>query len=215
MEALRVSASDLDAYRYFMAHEEADLEALLAQLRREMSPTPAMMTGTALHKALEDSVDGTYESLSADGYTFQIDFDATLDIPAIREIKATRDYEINDCIVTLVGKVDAVHGKRVDDHKLTGRYDAERFVGSYQWRVYLDIFHADAFRWNVFEGRPSRDDHKHYRISALHPLTIHRYPGMTDDILRALHHYVDFAQIHLPEKFEPFDEMGTGHEVEN
>ncbi len=202
MEALRVFASDLDTYRYCMAHEEADLSALLAQLRREMSPTPAMMAGTALHKALEDSVDATYESLSADGYTFELDFSATLDIPDIREIKATRDYEINGCIVTLVGKVDAVYGNRVDDHKLTGRYDAERFVGSYQWRVYLDIFDADEFRWNVFEGRPSSKDDKHYRISALHPLTMHRHPGMTDDIFRALDQYVDFARIHLPEKFE-------------
>ena len=39
MDCLRVSASDLDAFRYFMNNEEAELSDLLAQLRRETPPT--------------------------------------------------------------------------------------------------------------------------------------------------------------------------------
>jgi hypothetical protein len=39
------------------------------------------------------------------------------------------------------------------DHKLTERFDAERYADSYQWRCYLLMFGARKFVYNVFEGR--------------------------------------------------------------
>jgi len=201
MDCLRVSASDLDAFRYFMNNEEAELSDLLAQLRRETPPTQSMLAGTALHYALEHSKAGSFDKLEANGFTFDLNFDAELDLPDIREVKATKDIKIDDCLVTLVGKVDAIHGRRVDDHKFTSRYDAERFLGSYQWRIYLDVFDADEFRWNVFEGRPDTKDPQHYIINNMHPLKMHRYPGMPDDIKRALSAFVAFARAHMPERF--------------
>lgn len=200
MDTLRVSASDIDAWRYFMADEDAELADLLAQLRRQTTPTPAMLAGTALHAALEHSEPGEHGELSANGYTFEFKADGEIDLPVIRELKATRDYEIGDCRVTLVGKVDAIHGRRVDDHKFTSRYDAERFLGSMQWRVYLDLFGANEFRWNVFEGRPDPQDPTRYVIHAVHQLTMHRYPGMGADIESALARFVEFARAHLPEQ---------------
>lgn len=198
MLALRVSATDIDALRRYRGDEDADLADLLTQLRRESAPSPAMLAGTAMHKALEESEPGEHGELKADGYTFEIRVDGEIDIPEIREMKATEDYQIGDVLVTLVGKVDAVRGKRVDDHKFTGRYDPERFLNSYQWRVYLEIFGADEFRWNVFEGREIGE--QHYAINAFHQLTMHRYPGMGDDIRRELSGFVEFAKVHLPEK---------------
>lgn len=202
MKTLRVSASDIDALRYFLADDEAELADLLAQLRRETPPTEAMAAGTALHAALEVCQPGTHGELSADGYTFEFRADGEIDLPEIREIKATREYEVDGCLMTLVGKVDAIHGRRVDDHKFTSRYDAERFLGSYQWRVYLDVFGADEFRWNVFEGRQDTSDPKRYVIYNVHQLTMHRYPGMDADVRRALQTFLDFARQHLPERIK-------------
>lgn len=199
MDTLRVSATDIDALRYYRDSEDGDLSELLARLRREAPPTDAMLAGTALHKALETAADGTVKGFAADGFTFSFETEAEIDLPAIREMKATREYEIGGCLVTLVGKVDALHGKRIDDHKFTSRFDPERFLNSYQWRIYLDIFEADEFRWNVFEGRKSAP--KNYLITGVHPLTMHRYPGMADDIARALRAYVEFARHFLPERF--------------
>lgn len=200
METLRVSATDIDAFRRFRDNEDGDLSELLAQLRWKLPATDPMLAGSALHKALEELGEGEFVSLSADGYTFNFSSDAELDIPAIRECKATRDWVVDGCLVTLVGKVDAVQGKRIDDHKLTGHFDSERFLNSYQWRIYLEVFGADEFRWNIFEGRETEP--RQYVISAVHPLTIHRYPGMEADVLHELRAFLWFAREFLPERIK-------------
>lgn len=199
METLRVSATDLDAYRRFRDDDEADLAALIQQLRRLMPSTDAMQAGTALHSALEMAGEGDHKGLQFDGYTFSFETDAELDLPPIREMKQTKEYLAGGVLVTMVGKVDALHGRRIDDHKFTAKFDADRYLDSYQWRVYLDIFGADEFRWNIFEARESAP--KNYLIRAVHKLTMHRYPNMEADVYRELAGFVDFARTFLPERF--------------
>lgn len=198
MQILRTSATDIDAFRRYRDNEDGDLQELLNQFWRRTEPTEAMRAGTALHTALENVGDGEFTQLTAEGYTFDFEAAAEVDLPAIRECKATREYVIGECLVTLVGKVDAIHGRRIDDHKFTARFDPERFLDSFQWRIYLDVFGADEFRWNVFEGKEVAP--KHYTIQAVHPLTMYRYPGMGDDIERELAQFVGFARQFLPER---------------
>jgi hypothetical protein len=139
--------------------------------------------------------------MEANGFTFDMQVEAEIDLPTIREMKATRDYLVNQTLVTLVGKVDAIHGRTVTDHKFTGRYDPERFMGSIQWRVYLTVFDANEFVWNVFEG--SEKEPRSYVIRHLHRLTMHRYPGMERDVLHEIGLFLEFARGHLPERFTP------------
>ena len=195
---LRVSASDLDAFRRFMASDDIPLETLLAQLRRQLPPTPAMQAGTALHKALEHAPAGEFETLEANGHRFTFSADCELPLPDIREMKVTADRMIGDTLVTLVGMVDAVQGRTVTDHKFTGRFDPERFLNSYQWRVYLSLFDADWFVWWVYEARETGE--QAYDVQHVHRLTAHRYPGMDDDLNRELSRFVDFAKDHLMEQ---------------
>lgn len=214
MDALRVSSTDIDAYRRFRSDEGADLGDLLAQLRRETPPTEAMAAGTAFHAALETADPGAeFAQMEAHGFTFDLALDGEIDLPAIREMKETRDILIGSCLVTLVGKVDAIHGHTVYDHKLTSRYDPERFLNSMQWRVYLDVFGANTFVWNIFEARETGP--KHRTIHALHRLTMHRYPGMDRDIAHELSLFIDLARTHLPERVKPreplaFELLGQG-----
>lgn len=201
MQALRVSATDIDALRRFYDEEDADLADLVRQLRHLMPSTEAMEAGTALHAALEHAPAGDHKGFERDGFLFSFDTDAEIDLPAIREMKATRDYLVDDVVVTLVGKVDCLHGKRIDDHKFTARFDADRYMDSYQWRVYLEVFGADLFRWNIFEALESTP--KHYLIRNVHKLEMHRYPGIAEDVERAVRAFVVFARDHLPERFQP------------
>lgn len=205
MNAIRVSVTDIDALRFYLhppvPEMEIELEALLRRLRREEPPTPAMLAGTAFHTALETIEDGDHDGFVVGDYTFSFNLDASIDLPIIRETKGELDVIVGDCRATLVGKVDGVYGKRVDDHKLTERFDAEKYLDSFQWKAYLHIFDADEFRWNIFEaveGAP-----KNYVIRNFHPLKIHRYPGMAEDVERELREFVLFARDHLPERFQP------------
>lgn len=202
MDLLRVSATDIDAFRRWRDDEEdaSNLADLIAQLRRLMPSTEAMEAGTALHKALETAEPGDHKGFEADGFTFSFETDAEIDLPPIREMKATREYRVADCIVTLVGKVDALHGRRIDDHKFTAKFDADRYLESYQWRIYLEVFGADEFRWNVFEAKESAP--KNYLIRNVHTLTMHRYPGIGADVEREVREFVSFARDHLPERFQ-------------
>lgn len=199
MDRLRVSATDIDQLRYFRSVDDMELAELIARLRHLMPSTDAMEAGTALHAALENAEPGDHKGFTHDGYTFSFDADAEIDLPAIREFKTEREVEIAGALVTLVGKVDAMHGRRIDDHKFTAKFDPDRYLDSYQWRLYLSLFDADEFRWNVFEaieGAP-----KNYVIRNVHKLTMHRYPDMEEDIERELGEFVRFARDHLSDRF--------------
>src|SRR5665213_1353438 len=134
MHTLRVSATDIDQLRYYRDADDMELADLIARLKHLMPSSEAMEAGTALHKALENADAGDHKGFEADGFTFSFETDAEIDLPIIREMKATRDYLVGDVLVTLVGKVDAIHSKRIDDHKFTAKFDADRYLDSYQWR---------------------------------------------------------------------------------
>ena len=199
---MRVSATDLDAFRYWRDSEDADLGELIARLRRELPATERMEAGTAFHKALELAPYGDYSELEANGYRFTLDLDAVLDLPPIRELKATRELLVKGHPVTLVCVADTMDGRMVTDHKLTGRFDADRYLAGYQWRVNLTVFDADVFRWNAFEARQDTKDPMHYIVYALHPLTMHRYPNMEADVIGELGDFLEFAKVYLPERFQ-------------
>lgn len=188
---MRARVSNIEAFRQWRDDEEATPADLVARLT-SFAATPQMLAGTAFHKALELAPDGDHAVLYANGYTFQLP-DATLVLPSIREIRAFGTYGG----LTVTGRLDALEGKRVDDHKTTARFDAERYLAGYPWRFYLDIFDADVFRWNVFEIRELKP--KVYEVSEPQTLETYRYPGMHEDCARLAADFHDFMLRHMPE----------------
>jgi len=196
---IRISVSDVDQYRYYRASEDMELDALLRRLRREEPPTPAMAMGTALHSILEDAKDGDELSIvERDGFVFHFAFDSTVELPPIRECKGEMHLTVDGIPVTLVGKVDCLDGQRIWDHKLSGTFDAEKYADSMQWRMYLMMFRAWRFTYNVFVHYEQPDGT--ILVKDLHSFDFYRYPGMEDDIMRELREYVAFVREHLPEK---------------
>jgi len=55
---IRLSVSDLETYRYWKNSEDSDVLTLLAKLRHEEPPTPAMEAGRAFAKLFETSTAG-------------------------------------------------------------------------------------------------------------------------------------------------------------
>lgn len=199
MIGMTFRVSECESFRQWRDDEAADLETLLARMRGETGASEAMLAGTAFHKALEMAQPGEAATLRALGYTFDIAGDFELAIPAIREVRAGKTYIVDDCAVTISGQLDAIEGKRVEDHKTTGRFDPERYLGGYQWRLYLEIFGADHFRWNVFEISVT-DDPLTWEVFAAHRLEQYRYPGMGADCERLVTDLARFARERMPER---------------
>jgi len=183
--------SNLEAFRYWRGAEDQSVEDLIERLTM-FQPTEPMLAGTAFHKALETAKPGDYDTLHANGYTFQLP-DATLALPAIRELRAYGNYGP----LQVTGCVDCLHGKTVIDHKTTGRFDADRYLAGYQWRFYLDLFGADVFRWDVYEIREIKPHV--YEVADPQTLQQFRYPGLHDDCARLAAEFYDFASAYMPD----------------
>lgn len=199
MPSLRVSVSDLETYRYYLEHEEVSLEYCLAQLRRETAPSPAMAAGSALHSILEHSSGDEPEALSVhgNGYTFNFACNVDLAVPDVRELKGEMLIETPSGPVTLVGVIDAMDSA-VCDYKLTGRFDAEKYADSHQWRCYLLMFNASKFVYRVFVGKEVDD--KEWTITDYHEFPVYRYPGMEEDVVSAVSKFAEFSSKHLHRK---------------
>lgn len=174
-------ASRLDDFRDYLsgetfAGEEYTTEAFIARLcgREE---TAKMAAGTAVHKALEMAVDGDLAGADVNGWTITFDMDGALSLPRLREIPLSRRY--GD--VTLFGRVDAITGTTVYDHKTTQAFDADRYADSYQWRAYLAISGRDRFVYELFKAKVD-EDARTVVITDHISLSFHRYPALEADV---------------------------------
>lgn len=199
---IRISATNLEAFRRFKVEPDASLDDFLAYLRRETPPTPAMAAGVAFHKVLELAGEQELDIVEQDGYRFDFRLDAEISLPALREVKIERVKIIDSVPVTLVGVVDAMEGKTIYDHKLTGRVDAESYTDSMQWRCYLDWFDSDRFVYNLFEKYAPERDPGLIVVKSFTPIAFYRYPGMADDVLREVRDFIEFCRWNAPFMFK-------------
>lgn len=184
--------SNIETFRRWRQDEEQDAADLVARLT-DFVPTEPMLAGTALHRALELASPGEYAQLHANGYTFLLP-DVELALPAIRELRAYGQYGP----LQVTGCVDALHGRRVEDHKTTASFRPDGYLEGCQWRFYLDLFGADVFRWNVFELTAVKGQDKTYRVGEPHTLEQCRYPGLRDDCMDLARDFHAFATAYLP-----------------
>lgn len=178
---LRLAVSDLDTYRYWLAREEAPLEALLSDLRRETPPTPAMLRSRAFHAALEHAACEEEVRVLAEGdyqFVFALE-DETLVLPAHPELRGEYDIETAAGRVTLAGRVDGLDGLSIRECKLTERFEPERYADSLQWRAYLAMFNAVRLDYDIFEWRA---DGKWTVIYNRHRFPVYAYPEMRLDV---------------------------------
>lgn len=195
MRVYRVS--HVEAFRRFEADDDASLDALVASILGRDEPTPKQAAGTAFHRALEAAAAGVdVDELRADPYLFRIACDCEIQLPELRELRGSRVYVVDGEPICISGQVDAIEGKRIDDHKTTGRFDPERYIAGAQWRLYLDIFGCDRFRWNVFELQET-DDPFAWVVTSAHRLEQFRYPALEDDCRALVERFARFVRQHV------------------
>lgn len=194
--------SEVESFRQWRDDEAAELDQLLARLRGMDLPSPAMLAGIAFHKALELTGEGVVDELSANGYRFLIPAHIEIDLPEIRELRASKVYLVDGEPIAITGQVDALTGFRVDDHKTTSRFDPERYLSGYQWRLYLEIFGATLFRWNVFEIAELTGPAQTYEVRAHHQIQQYRYHRLTQDCEALVRDFARFVRAFVPERCE-------------
>jgi hypothetical protein len=195
---IRISASDLESLRFWQDRDDGSLEDLRRKLRHEEPPTPQMEAGRAFAKMWETMRPGAVEVAEVEGWTFDMgDLEAVFQLPPVRELKAEFVMDTPSGPVTLVGMCDGLDGTTVHDQKLTERWDAEKYLDSLQWRVYLFLFGCRKFQYDVFVGRYQG---KTVKINEYHPLEFYRYPGLEDDVRAAVNELAEIISVHLPER---------------
>lgn len=187
--------SNIEAFRRWREDDETSIDDLIRSITTD-EPSPAMMAGTAFHKAMETAEFGEHDTLKVGDYLFHLN-GGEIELPPIREMRGEKAY--GDLMVS--GQVDALRGRKIIDHKTTCRFDAERYLAGVQWRYYLDIFDADEFQWNVFEIKEIAPNE--YAVSPPQTLRAFRYPDMHDDCARLARDYLGFANTHLIRTPEP------------
>lgn len=184
---IRLSVTWLDMFASYMDDEEQTAEAFAMRLFGPFEPTLEMRAGTALHSVLEHAKE-TDDLVSilrsgADGFSFTIDeaVDGVIELGDSREQK----YLLNILPdVVLSGRIDAETALYPIDHKLTGQFDAERYMNSLQWKAYLLMRNKRRFVYQVFERGPivSQDGFSHCHIKDYHRLEVAAYPHMMSDV---------------------------------
>lgn len=193
---MRLSVTELDAYRRFRALEEMSFEEMLQILLKQRAPTRAMEAGRAFHAVLEDAQPCDLTVIERDGFKFRFNLDCEIALPRVRELKGEIVLPTSVGPVTLVGIVDGIDSG-IHDYKLTGRFDAERYFDSYQWRCYLHMFGGSKFVYDVFEGKDEGDE---WVIFNYHPLSMYAYPGMAEDVLLEVDELARFTAERVPER---------------
>lgn len=187
--------TDLEQWRWYNLMEAKTKEDLVGSLLRTEPPNDKMMMGTAWHSILENPPD-VIDEVEKDGFVFKVECDGEIFLPQVREIRATKDYVVDDCVVTLTGGCDGITAYEVGDHKLTFRPNPENYLESYQWRAYLDIYDADVFKYFIYHGVQKG---KTVSIKDFSTMKMYRYPNMFEDIMVGVRGLLGFVNDHVPE----------------
>lgn len=189
--------SNVESFRQFEQDDEAEAGQFIDELLNGFPPSAAMQAGTAFHKALELAEPGvTGPELHSEGHVFTFRGDFEVRLPVIRELRASKTYMVDGEPIVISGQVDAIEGLRIEDHKTTSRFDPDRYLTGYQWRLYLDIFGASVFRWNVFE-LSELDAPGHYEVRDQHTLEQFRYPALQADCQALVERFARFVRHHV------------------
>ena len=201
MKTRTYRVSNVEAFRQWECDDEAELADIITKIAGKFEPSPAMRAGTAFHKALELACTGiAADSIEAEGYTFNFATDMDVELSPIREVRASKTYMVDGLPITISGQIDQIDGHRIDDHKTTVRFDPDRYLDGYQWRLYLDIFGAHQFRWNVFEIAEAEEP-ACYNVRAAHRLEQFRYPRLEADCQAMVECFARFVRAHVEDQW--------------
>lgn len=205
----RISATTLEAYRFYLTDEKEymSFERLKAQLLGLQETTPAMTRGTSLHELLELSYhDRLRHAWQENGQWYyrhlghywlkkevdEIDYQNE----GLNEIKTEYIFYDGEDEITLVAKADKVLAYEVLDYKTTRQFEADKYLNSVQWKIYVLAFGSQRFTYRVFEIAEANSKRFHHEIKEEHVLTCYPYPNIKEEVERLALNFIEFLKQH-------------------
>jgi len=158
------------------------------ELLKKFEKTPEMKAGTALHKILELSQydEEFLNMIGIDGemykFDYQISSDIEIKLPKLREIKISTQFSN----MNINGVVDAINATTIWDHKFTKQIRLEKYMNSWQGKIYLWMTDLNTFKYNLFQGKilpPTVEPAmNHIQINKFETVTFERYAGMDKEV---------------------------------
>lgn len=180
-----VSVSTLDQFRRFR-DELISEDDLVESITGAFVPTRQILVGREVHELIERAGDSaSCELIDAARCMEMIDREDMLGEP-----ECWISGELAGARIT--ARVDALHGVEVREFKSTwSAFNADRYMASYQWRLYLALSQAQRFVYRVFEMAEGDKGLAH--IKADHTLTLAPYVGMVEDCENLIREYFAWA----------------------
>ena len=91
--------------------------------------------------------------------------------------------------IKILGKVDGINATSIHDLKFTSKIDIEKYVNSYQWKMYLLGSGLDKMVYDIFEVKVD-DKVNRVEIKNYHKLELYRYENMESEVINVLDGYL-------------------------
>jgi hypothetical protein len=200
--------SKLDNFAQFLTgrlHEYEDVTGMVPDYTDELFverllisiPSINMTVGTKLHSLLEHLRTGDVieDKFVHDGLMVNIKIDLDLELLPIKEQMITKN--IGDIIIR--GKLDGMSKTTISDYKFTKNIQLEKYMESFQWKVYLWMTGKNHFVYDLFEVEIIEDNGIVYvNINNYDKLELMRYPYMNNDVEDMYHQYLYTLKVLKP-----------------
>jgi hypothetical protein len=193
---IRISTTTLEEYRRLLETEYKTEQELIDSLKGVFIPTWQMQAGTAWDAlVLAPGLPPDSGVMQSGQFSFNASDVRLAKLhtgPGVTQVKLTKTYKTRLGPALVVAKVDHVHGRVITDVKAKfSTPDARDYESSLQWRFYLDIHEALAFRYLLCDF----DDPKNGKCALRDILTFRAWPfsGMGDECQCWVNEFVKWA----------------------
>lgn len=180
---MRLSVSTVEAFHLLQTEEWMDADRFADQMLRREEPSDVLLLGRAFDQVLEDpAAHRVGDIYSCDGHDFDGDKTDELieQLPTgIPQVSSTLEIAGH----TVAGRCDLIEGVRTHDWKVTKQINLQRYLDSYQWRLYLLMFGCREFVYHPLQLFRERDTGR-YVPTNYTPVRTFAYPGMDADVER-------------------------------